>query len=432
MFKQKKLSLGTRFGLYIASFLLGILLFVTAITTALIANIQIVTSEENISGLIKEVISAPAHIRPKAPIHTGEGGLRVAPNTNRSYAMPRREEPSGVASSLTDQLIGMFYEEVSGQFEEEFPVSQEEFTQMINDSTVKDYIADKTASLITDYFNDEITTTFEPEEIVQLINENSALIESITGEPIPDDIAQQVATVFDENEIIVKVEAEGLAGFMEMTGTSIPGLPGSNASSDAVEGEESNSLNIRDIIAALRSFSSSQSLVIGIAVCLVLIAAIILINCRQIGKGLRRAGYPLMWAGCLVILNLLAKFQPNLWVVDYDASLNLIMKLARYILLQTAVVNIVVFGTGFALCIAGIVLPIVLRAKRKAPVSIPASPETEELAAALVDETPVEFPCDSVEESPAEEVCDEAPAEEIAQEETTEETVAEETAPVGE
>lgn len=425
MFKQKKLSLGARFGLYVASFLLGLLLFVSAITTALIANLQIVTSEENISGMIREVISAPAHIRPNAPVRIGQSGLRVAPGTNRTYAMPRREEPSGVASSLTDQLIGMFYEEVSGQFEEEFPVSQEEFTQMINDSTVKDYIADKTASLITDYFNDEITTTFEPEEIVQLIQENSELIETITGEPIPEDIAQQVATVFDENEIIVKVEAEGLAGFMEMTGTSIPGLPGGGASTDNAEDEAQNSINIRDIIDALRAFSSTQNLIIGIAVCLVLIAAIILINCRQVGKGLRRAGYPLMWAGCLVILNLLAKFQPDLWVVDYDASLTLIMKLARYILLQTAVVNIVVFGTGLALFIAGIVLPIVLRFKRKATVSIPASPETEELAAALVDETPVEISCES-EEVSAEEVCAESSAEEIAEE------VTEEPAPIAE
>lgn len=420
MFKQKKLSLGARFGLYVASFLLGILLFVSVITTALIANLQIVTSEENISGMIREVISAPVHIRPNAPVRIGEGGLRIAPNTNRTYAMPRREEPSGVASSLTDQLIGMFYEEVSGQFEEEFPVSQEEFTQMINESTVKDYIADKTASLITDYFNDEITTTFEPEEIVQLINENSKLIETITGEPIPDDIAQQVAKVFDENEIIVKVEAEGLAGFMEMTGTSIPGLPNSGTSSEGTEDEQS-SFNIRDAINLMRSFASVQNLLLGIAVCLVLIAAIILINCRQIGKGLRRAGYPLMLAGCLVVVNLLAKFQPDLWIVDYDATLNLIMKLARYILLQTAVVNIVVFGTGLVLFIAGIVLPIVLRFKRKATVSMPTSPEAEELAAALVDETPVEIPCEFAEKSSAEEVCEDSSVDETVVEEVVEE-----------
>ena len=437
MFKQKKLSLGARFGLSVASFVLGILLFVCAITTALIANLQIVTSEENISGMIKEMMSAPAHVRPKAPVTTGEGGLRIAPRI-RTYQMPRREEPGNVAASLTDQLIGMFYEEMTDQFEEEFPVSQEEFTQMINDSTVKDYIADKTAALITDYFNDEVTTTFEPEEVVQLIKENSELIETITGEPIPDDIAQQVAQVFDENEIVQKVEAEGLAGFMEASGMEIPGLSGSGSSGeDTAEGSSGSSFNIRDIINAMRAFASTSNLIIGIAVCLMLIAAIILINCRQLGKGLRRAGYPLMWAGCLVILNILAKFQPDMWVITAGddaamiATTNLILKLARYVLLQTAVVNIVVFGTGLALCIGGIVLGIVLRPK-KSPVSVPTTDETEELAATIVDETPVEVPGEVVEEIAEEApVAEEAVEEEPAAEET-EEVPQEETAPIGE
>lgn len=402
MFKQKKLSLGARFGLYVASFVLGILLFVSAITTALIANIQIVTSEDNISGMIKEMMSAPAHVRPKAPVTSGEGSLRIAPRL-RTYQMPRREEPGNVASGLTDQLIGMFYDELGEQFTDAIPVSKEEFTQMINESTVKDFIADKAASLITDYFNDEITTTFEPEEIVQLINENAELIETIAGEPIPDDIAQQVAQLFDENELIVKVEAEGLAGFMEASGMEIPGLPGSGSSGeDTAEGSSGSSFNIKDIINAMRTFASTGNLITGIVICLALMAAIVLINCRQLGKGLRRAGYPLMWAGCLVILNILAKFQPDMWVVDSDATINLILKLARYVLLQTAVVNIVVFGTGLALCIAGIVLGIVLRPK-KSPVSVPTTDEVQELAAAVVDETPVEIPGEIVEEASGEE-----------------------------
>lgn len=437
MFKQKKLSLGARFGLYVASFLLGILLFVSAITTALIADIQIVISEDGISGIIRTVMSAPAHVRPHAPaMITGGGGLRVAPRL-RTYQMPRREEPGDATTSLTDELIDMFYEEMVEQFEEEFPVSQEEFTQMINDSTVKDFIADKTASLITDYFNDEITTTFEPEEIVQLINENAALIETITGEPIPDDIAQQVAQVFDDNEIIAKVEAEGLAGFAEISGLDIPGLPGSSSSNEATDGASSADFNLKDIINTIRAFASTGNLIIGILICLVLMAAIILINCRQIGKGLRRAGYPLMWAGLMVIANLLAKLQPDMWVVSGELSadmpwLPLVLKLARHILLETAVVNIVVFGTGLSLCIAGIVLPIVLRFKSKSPVSIPASPETEELAAALVDETPVEVPSEVVEEIAEEVSCEEEPVEEEPAAEETVEESAEEVAPIGE
>lgn len=422
MFKQKKLSLGARFGLYVASFFLGLLLLVSTIATALIADVQIVISEDGISGIIRTMMSAPAHVRPKAPTAiTGEGGLRVAPRIQRTYHMPHREDPGNVTFDLTNQLIGTLYNELGNIFGDEMTFSQEEFVEMVNDSTVKDYIADKGAALITDYFNDEITTTFEPEEIVELIDENAEIIETITGEPIPEDIAQQVAQVFDENEIIVKVEAEGLAGFMELMNKNPEGPEGSGdltegsgglaeGSDDAPTGSESNPnilATVKEYAGIVNAVASTQNLIIGIAVSVVLIAAIILINCRQLGKGLRRAGYPLMIAGIAVILNLLAKFQSDLWVIPGDLPadmpwLPLVMKLARHILLETAVVNIVIFGAGFVLFVGGIVLSIVLRPKKDSPVSIPATAETEELAAAVVDETPVEvLPEASDEDSPA-------------------------------
>ena len=68
----------------------------------------------------------------------------------------------------------------------------------------------------------------------------------------------------------------------------------------------------------------------------------------------------------------------------------MILKLVRYILLQTAVVNIVIFTLGCLLVVGGIALSIVLRIKGKALVTVPTTAETEELAAAIVDETPVE------------------------------------------
>ena len=100
MFKQKKLSGGARFGLWAASSLLGLLLFVAALTTALIANVRIVTSQDGISGIIRTVMASPA-----------QAG---------SEATSPEEAPEDVASGLTDQLIGMFYEETNNQLEEGF------------------------------------------------------------------------------------------------------------------------------------------------------------------------------------------------------------------------------------------------------------------------------------------------------------------------
>ena len=272
MFKQKRLSLGARIGLSVASAVLGFILFVAILATTLIIDIRVGTSENTINEVVHALLSSPEHVRVKAPVAAGQGGLRIAPRPGRTYQMVRREEPDDVAEDLTTQLIGMLYEELGNQIGEEMPVSLEEFTSLINESTAKDYIADKTAGLITDYFNDEITTTFKAEEILALIEENKELIETIVGEPLPEDVAQQVANVFVENTIVQKVEAEGLKGFMEMM--------------SEMEGENGNSgpnwLDILDtVVTALRTVSTTNNLVLCIGICVVLMAAIFFINIRQ-------------------------------------------------------------------------------------------------------------------------------------------------------
>lgn len=387
MFKQKKLSFGARLGLTVASAFLGLLLFFSVVATALIADVQIITSQDGLSGIIRTMMSAPANVRPQAPANISGEGLRVAPRLNRMNQMVRFEEadPSeeddaanaagDVAADLTEQVIGMFYQAMGGMFGEDMQFTQEEFTQMVNESTVKDYIADKTAALITDYLNDEITTKFEVQEVVDLIHENSELIESITGQPIPDDIAETIGKAFDENEIIVKVEAEGLAGFMEMMGGGEnpeggDAIGGSNAVLDMLS-------TVKEVYATVSTIASTQNIVIGTVVCLVLMAAIVLINNQQLGKGLRRAGYPLLIAGSAVVLNILAITQPELFTINAgagetaSAAGNMVLKLARHILTETATPNIIVFSTGAVLVIGGIVLGILLRPK-KAVEEIPA------------------------------------------------------------
>lgn len=396
--KQKRLSLGARFGLAVASFLLGILLFVSAIATTLIADVRTVTAKDNIRDFIREIfvesISGPTHIHAKVPAASGAGSPRIIPTANRKYGVLRRDDPSGIAADLTDRLIDMFYDEVRGHIAEQMPVSKDEFTRLINESTVKDYIAEKTAGLIADYFAGEVTTTFEPEEIVALIEQNEELIVSVTGSTIPADMVQEIAALFEQNEIIQKVEAEGLAGFLEASDSSIPGL------SDGSQTGDLSSISFNDIIDALRATTSTSNFVWSIVICLVLIASIILINIRQLSKGLRRAGYPLLLAGLGIVPCLLAHFSPDLWTAAPE--LILVQKLLR----QVTVVYAIVFGIGLALIIGGIVLGIVLRRRSKSTVTVPATSEVEEPAVVSMDVSSAEVSCGATdgshEEEPAE------------------------------
>ena len=441
---MRKLSLPVRILLAFISFLLGVALFAGVVVTALIADIQIVTSKDTIQSLVQELLSEPAHLRPVSPVIAGKGSVQIA-HQMRNHQRIYRSEAENVADELTQQLIDMFYgqlvEQLGDQLPETFP-DQQEFTQMIQDSTVKDYISDKTAGLITDYFNDTITTTFTPEEIVDLIEENAEIIESITGQPVPEDIAEQVGQIFDNNEIIQKVEMEGLAGFIDDPDLDIPFVQ------DIVGTGES--FGVRDIINTLRTFASRQNLILGIVVCVVLIAAILLVNAAQLPKGLRRAGYPLLWAGLPVVVNVLALFVPDMWNVV--PGLTVVQKLFQ----QTAIVNIIVFGTGFLLVLAGIISAIVVRVHSKivehldevaenreeAPVEIAAQVFDVTASTMIIDaapaepfvpaEVPVEEPEDDIlaraavfTEEPVEQspVPEEAPAEETPAEETpTEET----------
>lgn len=403
MIKNEKLPLGIRILLYLASGLLGIILFVAVLATSLIADLRIIFDKDSIQDTVREVItdvlSSPVQAR-KAPFAPGEGGLHAAPRPRSFYAEPSKDDPSNVAAELTDQLIATFYETVGEELGEEIPFTQEEFKDMINESTVKDYIADKTAGLVSDYFADEVTTTFHADEVLELIDENSELIESITGEPLPEDISEKIANIFDESEIIQALEKDGLAGFMETTGQEIPGLS-----------DISNSkFNIKSILATVRKATSLRNLFIGIAISLVLVVAIIFINIRQFPKGLRRAGYPLIWVGTGIIPGILANVPSSLWSIPGMSAI-------RKLIASTTVVYGIILGVGLALVAAGIVLSIIMRkngsilffGKKKAVEPAIESP-VEESSAEAAAETDAE----AVEEMPiaaAEEVVEEpAPA----------------------
>ena len=400
--KQKKLSLGVRFGLAAASCFLGLLLFIAVLVTSVIADIQVVTAKDNLRSFVHQLISSPVQIREHAPLQSGNG-LRIVTAGDRTYRnMPHREEPAGLAASLTDQLVDMLYSELSDQMGGELTITQERMEELIEASTVKDYIADKTASLISDYVVGEITTTFEAEEIIDLLEENKEIIEEVPGEPLPAELSQQMAAIFDENEIIQKVEAEGLAGFMELTQKPLPGL---DAETEGV-GQDSLGSIIAGATAAIRALSATSTLVWCILICLVLMAAIMLINIRQLSKGLRRSGYPLIAVGVLIVPCLLAYWAPNLWTVIPGLTV------VQQILKMLTPVYAVILALGLGLVIAGIVVGVVLRRKRKAAEKALPVPAEDEAAEPTIDALPADAPAldaaEASEEEPAAEIAEEA------------------------
>ena len=397
--KQKKLSFGIRSILWAVSLLLSIALFASVIVTALVADVRVVTSKDNIRSFVVQLLSEPVQLHGRAPLRQGTGSIRVALPAAPSFNIPRRDnavpQGLGLAASLgfnvTEQMIDLFYDQLQSHMGEEATITKEELTDLVEQSTLTDFLADKAADLVVDYVTGEVTTTFEPEEIQTLIVENTELIETITGEPLPEEVVTQIVETITTNEVIQKVEEKGLAGLIEMaTGgdtTNPDGEPILTPPSDNMLGEQLGSLlggseennqvadsiasatqtltngelngisNVNDIITLLRSVTSVQNLTICIVVCAVLMILILLVNIRQLGKGLRRCGYPLLLAGLMVIPCMMATYSPDMWTATP------VLSVVRDILAMVTGVNALVFGLGLLFVIAGIVVGCITKHK---------------------------------------------------------------------
>lgn len=433
----KKLPFAARFGMAVLSFVLGLALFLCAMLTALIADVRIITSKDGVRQITKAFLGSPQQVHSVTSIYRGAVGVPYAVG-------PRLEEQSGdLSNAVTEGLVGFLYEGLKDFLGTDMTMTFEELKVVVDQSTVKDFIADKTAGLVTDYFMGDITTTIEGEEIKQLLQENKALIEQVTGQPLPAEMLDQIAQVVESNEIVQKLETEGLAGFMDQlmggttpeeggdaVGDALGGLKPKdpNALGNQIFGEELGGTiagiatnltggeleglgSISDVLTLLRSVTSVGKLILGIVICLALMAAIILVNIKQLNKGLRRCGLPLMYAGAGIVSNLVVIFVPSLF---QEMPLNLVGQILR----MTIGVNGVVFGLGLALVIASFVVGSIAKknaAKAAAepvlvPVGAPAmeeSPEEifEEAVAEMAEEAAegCEEQIEEAEETPAEE-----------------------------
>ena len=407
----KKLPFGARFGLAVASFFLGVLLFVCSVVTLLIADVRIITSENNIRQITKLALGSPQQVH--SALHVSRGALGAP------YAAGPRleEESSDLSSSVTEGLVGFLYEGLQDYLGEDLKMTQEELEAVVEQSTVKDFIADKTAGLVTDLFTGEVTTTISSEEIKELLVENQELIEQVTGQPLPENTIENIMTVVEENPVIQKLEEKGLAGFMEELGGALPEEgTGDNALGGLLKPKDPNALgkeifgedmadsvanitstltggkleglgSISDVLTLFRSVTSVPKLLLGIGICLVLMAAIILVNIKQLGKGLRRSGYPLLFAGFGLLANLVAMFVPSLFVTNP-------LPLVRQILVMTTGVNSAAFGLGLALIIAGFVVGSLAKKNAAKAAVVPVDAE-----ASVIEEVPAE----ATEEAPEEE-----------------------------
>ena len=333
----------------------------------------------------------------------------------------------------TEALVAWIYDSLVEEYGDEMNLTLETVQEFVEESTLKDFIADKSASLVSDYFNGENTTTITVEEIQEQLELNKELIKETFDYEISDEVIKEITDTVVENDYIAQIQDEGIV----------------NVIMDAVGGttndDDPNSVSpgtvIMETMETIRQVLSKNTVMICIGACLVLLALILVTNLKQIWVGLNKAGITVLVAGALFLIpTIIVGTASDDWMNGLGA-MRVAGALTKEIMLMTAPVCIIATSVGLALLISGIVTYCIVRSKYRkalrameAPVAqpspvVPVAPTIEEILRSvepITEEAPAEEA--AVEEAPAEEpVAEEDPAEEpVAEEVSAEEPIPEE------
>ena len=414
---MKKMNLGIRFILGFVSVILCILLVVATLATAILADLNVVFQKDNLQQLLTEALFTSATARRPAPAISGNG--HGAPAVQRFPArLDDADLTVGPEGGTTSAMVEWIYGTLTDQFGEENLPSLDVVQDFVEESTVTDFLTDKTASIISDVITGSSNTTITTDEIQTLLEDNAQLIEDTFGFEMSEEVINEVITVVEENEVVQAIQKDGVtsvvqqmvdSGALELPQEILP-MPGSPS------GDSATGSSPMDLIKSIQSVVSTTTLLMAIGVCVVLIALLMVTNLKRIWIGINNTGISLTVAGSILMIpTSLLWFAADL-LMELLKEAGPVGKIILHVLKSTAPIHIGIFAGGIVLIVGGCVLRTILKKKATAAADAAAIEETTETEEASVEEAPAEEP--PAEEAPAEEApAEEAPAEEAPAEE---------------
>ena len=406
--KAKKLPVGLRILFGFLSLVLCVALFATTIVSIVLADVRVLTNEDNLEVIISHVmfgtpIKKPAPVAPQA-----FGGMKLD------------ETDSSTTGSMTDMVVNALYDLLGEQFGEEVPFTKEEVGDLLDQSTIPDFLSDKMAGIVSDIYTGNTTTTITGEEVAQLLEENKQLIEDTIGMELPQEYVDTIVSKVEEMDVPNMIQNVVLGknplnpDSPEMGGEGTPGNGMMSGDSQVMELFANGVLNallsgkgtIQDvlkggfpvILMAVREVTSVEAMLMVIGACVVLIGLLFLINMKQLRVAVRCVGITAMLAGLpFAAATVLAFAMPSMFTGTALSIVYLGVTL-------TAGVAFGVFGGGLVLFIVSIVMTAIFKKNLKTPVAVPVAAPVEVLPEMpVMAYAPVAEPVPVVAEVPAEE-----------------------------
>lgn len=402
---KKKLPIGIRIVFAFLSVLLCIALFATTLVTIAVTGLKVVTSEDGLETIITQALfpkSASVRVIPKLAGGNAVGGMGMLGSL------------SGLGGTDQSLLVDAFYSMMEEQFGDEIPFSKEDVTELLEESTIPEFISDKAANIIHDVITGEVTTTITKDEVIQLIEDNADLLEETLDITIEQEQIDAIGGWIEESKVLENVQQE----IQEVIGITPPAVtpdsptgPAGESGSDVPQKKPTDSIldlvgpdaamptNIAEVFALLGAVSSTESLLICVGACLLLLVLLLLTHWGRPFAAVRSAGIPVMIAGLFMTLpSLLVPFLPV-----SDPQTVMIVTVAQQIFSMTTTVSLCFAGLGLVMIVAGSILNSVFKRKAKAAALVAAAAPAAVLEATPVEETPVEEAsvAEAAEESPA-------------------------------
>ena len=371
----KKPHILLRMLLGLISFVLCLLLFVTSLTSIVIADIQVIGSKDTMNTIISQLLTAPA-----VPAHRHIAGAAIGVNPRRLAESERQ------TNELQEMIIEAAYDMLSDMMGEEAELSLETVKEFYYKSTLPEFLADKLSGIISDIYLGEITTTLTAEEVMQVLRDNAPLVKEYFQYEITEEDISAVGQIIAENDFMPQIH-EIVEGSMNGN------LGGSGEGS--VEGDfgGNGTTTVKP-----STGNTDTSFISGIFGENTMAGALVsdLMGANGIGGTVRAV---LRATGFVVFFASLFFAVPTAVVMYVPMGDSTVITVAQLILTSTMPVTLTALGIGLVLFVAGVVLGIVLRAKRKAALA-PTAPMTPAEVVAAVEAVDAEAPV-AVSEAPA-------------------------------
>ncbi len=328
---RKKPHIALRIPLQLLSFFLCIALLAVSLCAALLLDLNVLLSKNGINQLLDALLTPAAAAAAPAPapmprmpsVHltllsaesTGPTDGDGLPDSGDDPVIPDGvldgADTEEATNNLIDFVLALVREKMGGQL----PATEEQIQEIVERSSLKEFVAEKIASYTQDVLQGTSETLITTEEVMELVDENKALLEDVFNAPISTQVYQAIEQQVDDmivKEDLNEVIHENITAIVEDAVQDA--LPPIGDLGGILGGGDNENTSVLDQYRALLSLLTAKPLLYSAAgVCLVLLLLLCLLNWYNVPAGLTWAALPLMLSGLMLSLPIFAlQFMPGL------------------------------------------------------------------------------------------------------------------------